>query len=140
MISKTVTYKDYNGVTRTETHYFHLNEAEIIDMEMSVHGGFIENLQTIIDAKDAVTLYKTVKEFIHKAYGVKDAEGRRFIKNQQVLDDFVQTEAYSKIFSELVKNDTLASDFIVGILPDDFKEIIEKANAEKAKLAVVATN
>lgn len=140
MISKTVTYKDYNGVTRTETHYFHLNEAEIIDMEMSVHGGFIENLQTIIDAKDAVTLYKTVKDFIHKSYGVKDAEGRRFIKNQQVLDDFVQTEAYSKIFSELVKNDELASDFIVGILPDDFQEAIAKANAEKAKLAVVTNN
>lgn len=140
MISKTVTYKDYNGVTRTETHYFHLNEAEIIDMEMSVHGGFIENLRTIIDAKDAVTLYKTVKDFIHKSYGVKDAEGRRFIKNQQVLDDFVQTEAYSKIFSELVKNDKLASDFIVGILPDDFQETIAKANAEKAKLAVVTNN
>ena len=35
MISKTVTYKDWNGMDRTETFYFHFSQAELMEMEIS---------------------------------------------------------------------------------------------------------
>lgn len=39
MLKKTITYKDYNGVERTEDFWFNLNETEITEMELGVHGG-----------------------------------------------------------------------------------------------------
>ena len=33
MIYKDITYTDYNGVTRTERHWFHLSKAELTDMD-----------------------------------------------------------------------------------------------------------
>ena len=34
MLAKPITYTDYNGVERTETFYFNLSQAELIDMQL----------------------------------------------------------------------------------------------------------
>ena len=39
MLKKTITYTDYNGMTRTEDFYFNLSMAEVAEMEMSTAGG-----------------------------------------------------------------------------------------------------
>ena len=41
----------------------------------------------------------------------------RFIKNQEVWDEFAQTEAYSKLFMELATDAKAASAFVNGIVP-----------------------
>ena len=97
MLKKTVTYTDYNGVERTEAFYFHYTEAEILDMEMSTEGGFAERIQKIIDAKDQVSLMKLIKKFVIDAYGIKSEDGKRFIKNDKVKTEFLESPAYSKI-------------------------------------------
>ena len=130
MIKKTVTYKDYNDVERTESFYFHFNEAEILDMEMSVEGGFAERVQRIVDAKDQSSLLKVIKNFVLDAYGVKSENGKRFIKNDDVKAEFVECPAYSMIFMELVTNDTLAAEFVNGVVPDSMKDRL-KAIAAK---------
>lgn len=122
MIKKTVTYKDYNNVERTETHYFHFNEAEILEMEMSVEGGFAERVQRIVDAKEQSALMGVIKNFVLDAYGVKSEDGKRFIKNAEVRDAFVQSPAYSKIFMELITNDELAAEFVNGVVPESMKD------------------
>lgn len=122
MIKKTVTYKDYNDVERTESFYFHYTEAEILDMEMSVEGGFAERVQKIVDAKDQSSLLKVIKNFVLDAYGVKSENGKRFIKNNDVKAEFVECPAYSMIFMELVTNDALAAEFVNGVVPDSMKD------------------
>ena len=130
MLKKTVTYKDYNDVERTESYYFHFNEAEILDMEMSVEAGFAERVQRIVDAKDQTSLLKVIKKFVLDAYGVKSEDGKRFIKNDQVRDEFVQCPAYSMIFMELVTNDVMAAEFVNNVVPDSMKDRL-KAIAAK---------
>ena len=39
MIKKTIKYVDFNGVERTEDHYFNLTKAEITEMQLGVKGG-----------------------------------------------------------------------------------------------------
>ena len=39
MFAKTVTYTDYNNVERTETFYFNLTKAEVLEMELGTTGG-----------------------------------------------------------------------------------------------------
>ena len=122
MIKKTVTYKDLNGNARTESFYFHFYESEILEMEMSVEGGFAERIQRIIDAKDQPSLIREIKKFVLNAYGVKSDDGKRFIKNDDVKDAFVQSPAYSKIFMELVMDDKVASEFVNGVVPAEMSD------------------
>lgn len=131
MIAKTVTYKDLNGKERTEKFYFHYYESEILEMELSVEGGFAERIQRIIDAKEETSLIGVIKKFVVDAYGVKSDDGREFVKNDKVRASFVQCPAYSKIFMEMVTNDEAAAEFVNGVIPDSMKEeLAAKINKE----------
>ena len=117
MIKKTIEFTDYNGVERKEEHWFHLNDAEIMEMELSVTGGLAERIQRIVDAKEVPEIIKTFKELILKAYGQKSPDGRRFIKNDKLREEFSQTEAYSKLFMKLATDADAAAKFVNGIIP-----------------------
>lgn len=118
MLKKTIKYTDYNGVERVEDFYFNLTKAEIIDMEMDVEGGMYAMLQRIISSQDNKNLYDVFKNIVIKAYGQKSPDGRRFIKNDTLREEFKQTEAYSILFTELATDAKLAADFVNGIIPN----------------------
>ena len=117
MLKKTVTYVDYNGVERTEDFYFNLSKAEVAEMELSVEGGFSKMLEEIVASKDNVRIVSLFKQMVLKAYGEKSADGRRFIKSEEISQAFAQTEAYSEIFMELALNTDAAAAFVNGIMP-----------------------
>ena len=118
MLKKTITYVDYNGTDRTEDFYFNLTKAEIMEMEMSTAGGLAEMITNVVNAKDGTAIIKIFKELILKAYGVKSPDGKRFIKSQEVIDEFVQTEAYSQLFMELATDADAAAKFVNAIMPN----------------------
>ena len=117
MLKKTVTYTDYNGLERTEDFYFNLSKAELMEMQAGTPGGYGEMLQAIVDAKDLPVLIKLFKELILKSYGVKSPDGRRFIKSKELSDEFAQTEAFVKLYMEMVTDDKAAAAFANGIIP-----------------------
>ena len=117
MLKKTIKYTDYEGVERIEDFYFNINKAELAEMELSTKGGMVKRIERIVAAKDNKEIVEIFKEFILKAYGVKSADGKRFIKSQEVLDEFTQSEAYSELFMELATDDKAAAEFINGIVP-----------------------
>ena len=127
MIKKTIPYTDYNGVERKEDFYFNLTKAEIMEMEMSTKGGLAEMIQRIVAAQDQPAIIKIFKDLIVKAYGVKSPDGKRFIKNQEIVDEFVQTEAYSQLFMELATDADAAAKFVNGIVPADMAKQLEAA-------------
>lgn len=117
MLKKTFTYIDYNGVERTEDHYFNLSKAELMEMELSTTGGLAEMINKIVAAQDAPAIVKVFKDLVLKAYGQKSADGRRFIKSKELADEFSQTEAYSQLFMELATDADAAAKFVNGIVP-----------------------
>ena len=119
MIKKTVTYKDYNQVERTEDFYFNLSKAEVMEMEMSTSGGLAEMITRIVAAQDQPAIIKIFKDLILKAYGEKSPDGKRFIKSDELSTAFSQTEAYSQLFMELATDAEAASAFVNGIVPAD---------------------
>lgn len=133
MIKKTITYVDFNNIERTETFYFNYSKAELLEMEMSTEGGFVERIQRIIDAKDAPSLIRLWKKFVIDAYGVKSDDGRRFMKNDDVRAAFVECPAYSTIFMELATDDAAGAEFVKGVVPADMAGEIATAQAAKAK-------
>lgn len=118
MLKKTITYIDYNNTKRTEDYYFNLSKAEIAEMQMSTAGGLDERIKRITDGLDGPEIFKFFKETIAKSYGVKSADGKRFMKSPELTQEFFETEAYSVLLMELLENDGKnAAEFINAIIP-----------------------
>ena len=130
MLKKTIEYTDFNGTQRKEDFYFNLSKAEVMEMEMSKKGGLAEEIQRIVSAQDAPAIIKVFKDLVLKSYGIKSPDGRRFIKSQELRDDFEQTEAYSILFMELATDADAAAKFVNGIVPADMSQenAVDKAN------------
>lgn len=122
MIVYTETYTDYNGEQRTEDYRFHFSQAELMEMELSTEGGFSARVKRIINANSHPELLQLMKTFLLDAYGVKTDDGRRFRKNAEIRQEFLESPVYSKIFMRLTTGPNAADEaakFINGVTPED---------------------
>lgn len=133
MVTKEITYTDYNGQERTEKYQFNFTKAELIEMELSVNGGLSAMMERIKETDDRPELMRIFKELILKAYGVKSADGKRFVKSDELRTEFSQTEAYSELYMELVTNTESAITFFNGLIPNDIKAAGDKVVQMPAK-------
>jgi len=130
MFKKTIKYTDFDGVERKEDFYFNLTKAELLEMQMSMDGGLKGHLERIVKTQSQPELIKMFKEIIMRAYGEKSPDGRRFMKNDEIRQNFECTEAYSELFMELATNSDAAAEFVNALLPSDF----QTDEAEKQRL------
>lgn len=126
MFKKTVTYTDYNGVERTEDFYFNLTKAELLEMELGTDGGFSSKLERILNSKDVKEIIGVYKELLEKSYGVKSADGSRFVKSDELVRDFVASPAYSDLFMLFATDEDAAAEFIKEVVPSDMKQEVSK--------------
>lgn len=117
MRKETITYTDYNGVTRTEDFYFNLSKAELVEMQTSMNGGLSTLLEKIVAEQDMKHIMEYFKEVILRSYGEKSLDGKRFIKSQELRNAFTQTEAYSELFIKLCSDPEAAAAFVNGVVP-----------------------
>ena len=131
MLKETIAYKNYNNEDVTQTCYFDLSEEEIAGMELSVHGGFAEMIETAAATQDEPTLWKIFTEMVLKAYGEKSADGMHFMKSDEISHKFRCTKAYSIIVMKMVRDAKYASNFINNIVPEGAgKKAVEAKTAE----------
>lgn len=119
MLTMTRTYVDYKGNERTEDFHFNLKKSEIMEMEMGTTGGMAEMIQRIVAAQDAPAIIKIFKDLILKAYGEPSADGKRFMKSEEMSKAFSETEAFSDLYMELATDADKAAAFINGIVPPE---------------------
>ncbi len=136
MLKKTITYTDYNGQERTESFYFNLTKTELIEMDAAFEGGLGSLVEKIRERKDAKTLMEIFKDLIIRSYGEKSLDGKYFIKNQEVKDKFMSTEAYSELFMEMLTTNK-AVEFVNGIVP---KGIITNKDLKDAGITQLIQN
>lgn len=126
MYCKEIEYVDYNDVPRKEKFYFNLNESELTEMQLTHVGGMDGIIKKIIETRDVPELIRIFKYLLLKSYGEKSADGKRFIKSDELSTAFSQTEAYNKFFMELATDDGKAAEFINGIVPKNVSEQLAK--------------
>ena len=117
MLKKAITYTDYNGVVRTEDFYFNLSRAEVTELQLSEKGGYDKMIENIVNAEDNKAIFENFKKIILKSYGVKSEDGRRFIKSEQLSEEFSQTEAFVELIFGLASDENAAAEFIKGVIP-----------------------
>lgn len=135
MLKKTITYEDYDGNERTEDFFFNLSKAEVVDW-LTTSGGYTLDkvMEKLIKTENSKEIMEIFKDLIYRSYGEKSLDGRRFIKSKEVKDNFVETEAYSVLYMELIGDAQKASAFFNGIIPKDLAAEVNKIMADPDKL------
>jgi hypothetical protein len=139
MLKKTIKYTDYEGVEREEDFYFNLNKAEVMEMQLSTDGTLTRLIEKIIAEKNVPKLVEIFKDLILKSYGEKSLDGKRFIKNKELTEEFTQTEAYSNLFMELSTDADAAAAFVNGIIPSDLAVQAQNAQERLSVLEMTPT-
>ena len=135
MYKKTITYIDFNDEEVTDTLYFHMTEAELIEMELA-NNGIQKRYEAAMESNNIYELSQLMKELILRSYGEKSSDGKRFVKTQEMQDAFKASEAYSAFYTELMQSEEASDEFVSNFLPSNLKEKAEQAirdrNAKKA--------
>lgn len=122
MLKKEMTYIDYDGNQRTETFWFNLTKAELLQLQVSEKGGLEKVIRKVIAEEDIKKISDLFKDIILKAYGQKSIDGRQFIKSEALSKEFSETEAFSDLLVSLYTDATAAGEFIRGIVPQSVAE------------------
>lgn len=138
MLKKTITFKDYFGNERTQDFYFNLNESELTNMNLMVKGGLERQIKNIIATQDQPKLIEYFKSIILASYGEISEDGIRFVKSEELSTGFSQTDAFNKLYMELVSDAEKAADFINGIVPQELADEANKRAEEGMNPALVA--
>lgn len=126
MLKKTIKYTDFNGVEREEDFLFNLTEEELMSMNLSTKGGLKGYIEQIVNTQDTPAIADLFKKIINAAYGVKSPDGRKFMKSEAILNDFIYTQAYSNLYMSLIQDANAAADFIKHVIPEKFNTELEK--------------
>lgn len=117
MLKKEITYINFDDEEVTETFYFNLTNAEIIQMEVEFPGGLEGALNRIVEEQDNKKILDIIRFIIGKAYGQKSEDGKRFIKSQEATDAFFTSEPFSELIMEFFGDANKAADFFANLAP-----------------------
>ena len=126
MLKKEITYEDFNGDEVTETLYFNLSTTELLEMETGVEGGLQRSLERIIEEQNIRKIIEEFKRILLAAYGQRSDNGKRFIKSDELREEFQQTAAFDALFMQMAEDPVGAATFVTGILPKKLTEASAK--------------
>lgn len=122
MYKKTIKYEDFDGNEREEDFYFHLTDADVVRYRFSEKGGIEKLIEEITKEQDFKRLIEKFEDLIQRSYGRKSHDGRKFEKTEEILEDFMATEAYSQLFMELATDDVAAAEFVNSVFPKSLRD------------------
>lgn len=138
MLTKTITYTDFLGKERTEDFMFNYTKADVQRLLFSTKEGLPDFLKRIVREEDRTKMFGFLEEFVLKAYGEVSADGRRFIKSDELSEGFKQTNAYSELLDEFIDGgDEAIAAFVNAVVPKEALKENEN-NADKPTIAPLA--
>ena len=117
MLKQPVTYEDFDGNTQTETLYFNLNRMELIAFQKRYGSENMENyINKLIEEKQIEPMYDLLNDFVLTAYGVRSEDGKRFIKSEEIREEFKQSLAYEALIEDFHDDSRkVLENFIAGV-------------------------
>ena len=122
MLKKTIRFNGFDGKETTEVWYFNLTEAEVTRLDAEFDPGLADYIQNFDENTTAQEMLALFERLIQMSVGSKSPDGSRFVKNDEILDDFLASAAYSALFAELATSPDTAADFFNGVLTRTFIE------------------
>lgn len=133
MFSREFEYTGYDGKPKKDTYWFNLTEAELYEIDLSSVRGFTAEMNQLLKEERTKEIVDAFKGIILSAVGVISADGRKFIKSEEIKEDFYRSKAYSMLFVELVSSGEKVAEFLKGAIPDEIRVKMEENNGEPAE-------
>jgi hypothetical protein len=138
MIKKDITFDNLDGESITRSFWFNLNKAELAKLQLEHEGGYEGYVQEALKAEDTKKIIALFDELLSKAYGIRDQDGVTFRKNPEYWAAFMESDAYSELFVDLLTHPKETGIFFAGIVPRDFQKDVSVAMAKSmAKVETV---
>lgn len=116
MLKQRVKYEGFDGEIIEEDLYFNLTRMDLIELNDRYDSkDMAAYMDKIVKEKNVKELYRVLKDIVLMAYGVKSEDGKRFIKNQTVKDEFAESLAFAQLIEDFHETETAMSDFVTGI-------------------------
>lgn len=115
MFKHTVEYTDFNDVQRKEELLFHLSLPEVTRLEAEIGKPIDEYAKELADNKDMVKLLAFLEKVLLSSYGKKTSDGKSFLKNKDLRNEFEYSQAYAEMFEQLLTTPDLARKFGAGV-------------------------
>lgn len=119
MIVREIAYTDYNGDEQTEKYYFDLTVPEMLELSFSSAGDIQSTLERLSNSRKVGEIFNIIQTLIFKSVGVKSDDGKRFVKNEEVLNDFKQSRGYESFLMKMMQDTDYASKFIEQLIPQN---------------------
>lgn len=98
MLKQNVKYLDFDGVEQTETLYFNINRMELIAMQARYgKDDMAKYIERITQEEDFGKIHDLLNDIILTAYGKKSEDGKRFIKSEELKEEFRTSLAYEAL-------------------------------------------
>lgn len=144
MLAKPITYKDpFSGENVTETFYFNITTAEMLDIEARYNGSIMTAIRRVLDSRNLESIIEIFKYLIGKAYGERPLNTNKFVKSKEATDAFLSSDAYSELMFELLEDKEAASEFFTHVFPekgeiaDRLKKLLSTMEADEKAADVV---
>ena len=134
MLAKPITYKDpFSGENVTETFYFNITTAEMLDIEARYNGSIMSAIKRVLNSRNLESIIEIFKYLIGKAYGERPLNTNKFVKSKEATDAFLSSDAYSELMFELLEDKEAASEFFTHVFPEK-GEIADRLNKLLTKM------
>lgn len=127
MLKRDIKYTDFDGNEVTETFYFNISKHEIIELEVGHQGGMEEFLKKMVKLNDQKALFAEFKRLILLSVGQKSPDGKRFVKTEELKQEFEQSAAFDELIMEFFMSEDAAANFVRGVLPSDVSGAMDQA-------------
>lgn len=117
MLKQPVKYFDFDGIEQTETLYFNLNRMELIALQARYDKeDMAKYIEKVVAEEDYQKMYALLKDIVLTSYGVRSEDGKRFIKNDQIREEFETSLVYEALIEDFHDDEGAAlNNFITGI-------------------------
>jgi len=130
--SQEITFTDPDGVRKTETWWFQLDETDAIEMdiihELIQRGNPEKYLREIVEKQDSRALLNLWRDMLLAS--VCKREGNLLVKGEEIFKEFRFGGAYRQFFSELIQSDDAGAWFFVKIMPERLQQQAEQEAAK----------
>ena len=139
MYVKTIKYKDFDDKEREEDFLFNLTAAEVVEWLSTNSEVTLDKIMANMSKKsDVKGIFDSTKDLIYRAYGEKSVDGRRFVKTPEIKANFMESNAYSVLFMELLTDAKAMADFIGGIIPADLEKQVEEIQKNNPDIKAIS--
>lgn len=117
MLKKKIKYVNFDNKVVTEDLYFNVSKAELMKLNLKSNGTFKDDLTKVIDNGDSKKIVETFEEIILMSYGEKSSDGKRFVKSDEIKENFKNSAAFDELFTQLLSSEDGCALFVKAIFP-----------------------